>query len=1577
MHSNNFGQNVAGLVNMMNSSENKLMNGVLEVVLYWAVFSSQGKSNLIDADDIPFDTDDDIPVDESTNESGDDEFEFDAEEVYEENEDEEIWSRRDSDEELFYQQKDEDESIADDAFCHLEVRQDDNYYDNEEDEENEVEDDTFSGRLSQKPPESLVPLFGKETVNGRGFCQINRSFDGIDLEGSIVKIDPKRSLEEAPTNRFGTKSFFKQLREQSEQQIEPKPREKTHFELGEEFDYECRYGALQSQHQPFLQPAEPKPSIDFSFQIDNAQLSIITDNSQISFKRVCALFDKHSITYDPQAVIHDVWFFGLQSHTFAFSEQSTQSLNSQIIKIEQNLLNQKTTFWISYRKRPMFQDKHFNLDEEHLLEQQLMHTRRNKCICSLEFKAGIEMEVCRGALVSMNTFNAYDKIIKSTRWWLRFYDDKLIMDVENDDRKIIKYQFIDKCAIFTTLSESCGFICYICMKGNWITQKRIICEPDKNPNGSKSPYYAQRTANLKPDKTFSTIRLKVQLSSWSPAKVYSRQNCRRNGHSVPDEPRKQQHVDISRIKEAYKQLLDYFYRHKITVCYGSVNYSTGADLNTYSWYKQLNFQTFIQNYCWSMLLSIGYRFEQRIVKEFLDEFKKITNDDQFYQISIHMWRRAKEYHFINLQEEFVKYKQRLIDMEPKRDGVSLKMMSCLENPPKNYAYVPSVLLTPSTVCIRPFKLCKTNRVLREQKFGGPMNFALIEVKEEDESTLFATDYRALRWKLKKYLDGISITPQRLYKWLHHSQSQLKEKQFWFYFHDPQQKNLGFKDAYAWMGNFESERVVAKHSARIAQCLTSTDATIAIPAEKVQYISDIERNGYTFTDGVGIISTELRDDIGYSIGFRHQFSVMQIRYGGCKGTIAINPELNGHDKQLVLRDSMLKFTTDHNVLELCKVSSARPLSLNRQGIVLLSNREIHDSVFIILQNEHHLWLINSLLHHADTFDVLNDKIRQLNFPFRELILEGKIDVIHEPFFRQLLTTVCKNDIQQLKKKSRSKIGKNKARNMIGIVDESSILQYGEVFVQYTIMKTDSLFDEPSRTFNSNTRVLEGPVVVTKNPCHHPGDVRTFTAVNLPQLRHLKDVIVFPQNGPRPHPNEISGSDLDGDEYAVYWHEDLIPTTENYKPYDYDQQEKPKKLDRPVTREDIRNIVLDISEHDMLGRLSNLHLAYVDAFGVTDPRSIEIAGAIAQEVDAGKTGRHPYTDEQIRKLNIELCGKRPDYVENRGGFETYTSKHVLGILYRAVLRSAPGWAKINRSLTYTTPATPNAHGIVSTHITAHIQIDPLFVHEKHHLYKKSAEELFKVYRESILDIMFVYHFSSEVDLICRFDSQQQILLKQFDIVDTAQVELKRLMEKIRNLFYEEFDNRHGNRHKTCDCSSCTYEKMAKASACYVVCYQQSYLKKILSFPWLFARLLIKIRQNKMEDLKSSTSLSQQHSLELQHYTIVGLAMKNALQSLVNSKQLSFLVTFQRINGNDVEDALVQLARTTTSKKFVQQRLKLIELCFLEVINNWLYRQQIFGEQRSLPTDKKQVILEKTWQHVLTKFVFYQQPDDGESS
>jgi hypothetical protein len=120
----------------------------------------------------------------------------------------------------------------------------------------------------------------------------------------------------------------------------------------------------------------------------------------------------------------------------------------------------------------------------------------------------------------------------------------------------------------------------------------------------------------------------------------------------------------------------------------------------------------------------------------------------------------------------------------------------------------------------------------------------------------------------------------------------------------------------------------------------------------------------------------------------------------------------------------------------------PLYLNRQIIVLLSHRLIDDRRFLLLQNEHQQILSESLVYPKRAYELLAEKLNRNLFPLPNLINDGHLNLIQEPFFRQLLITIGKFELMQMKERTRLKLPKNSARNMIGIVDEYGILEYGQ-------------------------------------------------------------------------------------------------------------------------------------------------------------------------------------------------------------------------------------------------------------------------------------------------------------------------------------------------------------------------------------------------------------------------------------------------------------------------------------------------------------------------------------------------------
>jgi hypothetical protein len=84
-----------------------------------------------------------------------------------------------------------------------------------------------------------------------------------------------------------------------------------------------------------------------------------------------------------------------------------------------------------------------------------------------------------------------------------------------------------------------------------------------------------------------------------------------------------------------------------------------------------------------------------------------------------------------------------------------------------------------------------------------------------------------------------------------------------------------------LGEFSSIRSPAKCAARIGQTFSDTPITVKIDPNVVWHISDVERNGRVFSDGVGTMSSSLMYKI-WDILSKASFAkptCFQIRYAG--------------------------------------------------------------------------------------------------------------------------------------------------------------------------------------------------------------------------------------------------------------------------------------------------------------------------------------------------------------------------------------------------------------------------------------------------------------------------------------------------------------------------------------------------------------------------------------------------------------------------------------------------------------------------------------------------------------------------
>lgn len=515
--------------------------------------------------------------------------------------------------------------------------------------------------------------------------------------------------------------------------------------------------------------------------------------------------------------------------------------------------------------------------------------------------------------------------------------------------------------------------------------------------------------------------------------------------------------------------------------------------------------------------------------------------------------------------------------------------------------------------------------------------------------------------------GIKIG-DRHYEFLAFGNSQFREHGAYFFAPLP---DLSASHIRAWMGQFSHIRNVAKHTARLGQCFSTTRAVAGSPVT-VTRIPDIVRGNYCFSDGIGKISKFIAQMAMNELKIKPPAagypSAFQFRLGGCKGMLAISPDAN--PKEVHIRPSQIKFESEHVCLEIIRWSQFGIATLNRQLIHVLSARGVSDRIF---EKRLHSMLEDvdkAMKNDTHAIELLQKFVdpSQMTLTVAQMVSDG-FKARREPFVDSLLSLWQAWHLKGLKEKA--KIVIDQGANLLGVLDETGTLKgcfntmkHPNTSYAEELAGLPEIFVQICRPGKEEkSEIVQGVCILARNPSLHPGDIRIVRAVDCPKLRHLHDVIVFPQTGDRDLASMCSGGDLDGDDYLVIWDQDLIPKFWGVPPM---ESTRPKEttLLHDVTVDDITTFFTDYMKNDCLPRIAHAHMAQADWLrdGVLEDKCIRLAQLHSDAVDYNKTGRIAIMTRDLEPR------KWPHFMEKRfkRHDQIYHSNKILGQLYDMVER-----------------------------------------------------------------------------------------------------------------------------------------------------------------------------------------------------------------------------------------------------------------------------------------------------------------------
>ncbi|VDP14432.1 unnamed protein product, partial [Onchocerca flexuosa] len=400
---------------------------------------------------------------------------------------------------------------------------------------------------------------------------------------------------------------------------------------------------------------------------------------------------------------------------------------------------------------------------------------------------------------------------------------------------------------------------------------------------------------------------------------------------------------------------------------------------------------------------------------------------------------------------------------------------------EGFQRVRKAIITPTRMLLVVPELLMGNRVLREFDESGD-GALRIQFRDDDGTHLRRNNaglYIIETTVHNSLMHGIYISNCH-FVYLASSNSQMRDNGCYF-FNDGNDGKV--KQIRAKLGKFDRTNI-PKLMSRMGQCFTqSKESDVILRRKKYNKTYDIiggkDSCGepFVFSDGVGKLSEDFAEQIAKDLGLiRCVPSCFQFRHRGLKGVLSVDPALrqrrlwaeqNGledrhgktdkvNDLDVLFRPSQDKFHAPRKeIIEIVKYSSPTPVCLNRPLINILdqvSDMQGFDVHSRIVHRVHSL-LDRQLLHLSDALMSENRcRERLAEFPRRinvqYLSVARGFTLTQEPFFHSLLIASVRFTLQKQLSKEQIQIPANLGRSMFGVLDETGLLQYGQIFVQFT-------------------------------------------------------------------------------------------------------------------------------------------------------------------------------------------------------------------------------------------------------------------------------------------------------------------------------------------------------------------------------------------------------------------------------------------------------------------------------------------------------------------------------------------------